>query len=236
MPRLRSQPSRPKPVAYSRNRAIVRKACASLDNASANQNSKLEVVLATGNANKAAEVIPHVTDISLVLQSAFSVSSIEETGHTLLENAILKARHACEQTGLPAIGDDSGLFVAELGQLPGLYSARFAGEGASDKQNCEKLLTLAASLKGEQRRASYISTVVFMRHAADPLPITVTREWSGYLSESLDGQNGYGYDAIFYVPEFGMTAAQLTDDQKLTLSNRLEAFKALVPQIIKQRR
>lgn len=237
MPRLRPQQAvkRPKPLAYSRNKPIARKQADGLRTSSGDALVKPKVVLATGNLNKASEVMPCFTEVTWMMQSEFAIDSIEETGGTLIENAILKARYACEQTGLPAIGDDSGLFVPALGQLPGLYSARFAGQGATDQQNCEKLLSLAEPLKGEQRRASYISTVVFMRHAADPLPIIVTREWAGYLHDRLEGDSGYGYDAVFYVPEFGMTAALLNFEQKQTLSNRLEAFKVLVPQIVNTR-
>jgi XTP/dITP diphosphohydrolase len=237
VPRSSSQHvvKRPKPLAYSRNKPIARKQGFTLCSSNSTLLTKPKVVLATGNANKAAEVLPFFDQITWVMQSEFAIHSIEETGETLVENAMLKARYACEQTGLPAIGDDSGLFVPALGQLPGLFSARFAGQGATDQQNCEKLLALAEPFKGEERRASYISTVVFMRHAADPLPIIVTREWAGYLHDRLEGDSGYGYDAVFYVPEFGMTAALLNFEQKQTLSNRLEAFNALVPQIVNTR-
>lgn len=237
MPRLRPQQAvkRPKPLAYSRNKPVAHKQGDGVSQSKGVTLVKPKVVLATGNLNKATEVMPCFAEVTWMLQSEFAIDPIEETGSTLIENAILKARYACEQTGLPAVGDDSGLFVPALGQLPGLYSARFAGQGATDQQNCKKLLSLAESLKGEDRRASYISTVVFMRHADDPLPIIETREWAGYLHDRLEGDGGYGYDAVFYVPEFGTTAALLNFGQKQTLSNRLEAFKALVPQIVNTR-
>ncbi|AHF02023.1 nucleoside-triphosphatase [Thiomicrospira aerophila AL3] len=238
MPRTRiaSTKTAVKPVAYSRNKPVARKKNLTTPSCPTVTVDKPRVVLATGNANKAAEVMPFFDEVEWLIQADFNILSIEETGGTLLENAILKARYACEQTGLPAVGDDSGLFVPELSGMPGLYSARFAGTNATERQNCEKLLVLASELKGEQRRASYISTVVFMRHATDPLPVIVTREWAGYLHDRMEGQGGYGYDALFYVPEFGVTAAQLNFEQKQTLSNRLEAFRSLVPQIIKSRR
>jgi len=238
VPRTRIQSTRTavKPVAYSRNKPVARTNNLSISTSPAMVVAKPRVVLATSNPNKAAEIVPFFDEIEWLSQDDLNIISIEETGGTLVENAILKARYACEQTGLPAVGDDSGLFVPELGAVPGLYSARFAGQNANDRQNSEKLLMLATELKGEQRRASYISTVVFMRHAADPLPMIVTREWAGYLHDRLEGQGGYGYDALFYVPEFAATAAQLNFEQKQTLSNRLEAFRALVPQIVKSRR
>lgn len=239
MPRLKNQrPALTNKLPFSRERVVVpEKEFLSASRRSRTSSSlvnalvKPGVVFATGNDNKILETQSVFKEITLIPQADLQVSEIEETGATLLENAILKARNAAEHTGLPAIGDDSGLFVPELGNLPGLYSARFAGQGASDRDNCEKLLELAMNLQGEQRQAFYISTVVFLRYANDPLPLVATASWQGYLHHRIEGDMGYGYDSIFYVPEFSRTAASLNLEQKQTLSNRLDAFNQLETQM-----
>jgi XTP/dITP diphosphohydrolase len=189
-----------------------------------------KVVLATGNAGKVRELADLLRDFGLdvVAQTELGVESAEETGLTFIENAILKARHAAQITGLPAIADDSGLAVDVLGGAPGIYSARYAGVDATDQQNLEKLLATLKEVPDEQRTAQFHCVLVYMRHAEDPTPLVFHGSWAGEITREAAGAGGFGYDPIFYVPGEGKTAAELTRDEKRAISHRGQALKLLL--------
>lgn len=189
-----------------------------------------KVVLATGNAGKVRELASLLNDFGLdvVAQTELGVESAEETGLTFIENAIIKARHAAQVTGLPAIADDSGLAVDALGGAPGIYSARFAGVDATDQQNLEKLLLELQDVPDGERQAQFHCVLVYMRHADDPTPLVCHGSWQGTIARAPAGSGGFGYDPIFVVPEAGKTAAELTADEKRAASHRGQALKLLL--------
>lgn len=189
-----------------------------------------KVVLATGNAGKVRELSSLLSDFGLdvVAQTELNVESVEETGLTFIENAILKARHAAKVTGLPAIADDSGLAVDVLGGAPGIYSARYAGEEATDQQNLEKLLVALKDVPEDQRQAQFHCVLVYMRHAEDPTPLVCHGSWPGMITREAAGNGGFGYDPIFFVPEAGKTAAELSREEKIAVSHRGQALKLLL--------
>lgn len=189
-----------------------------------------KVVLATGNVGKVRELADLLAafGLDIVAQSDLHVESAEETGLTFIENAILKARHAAQITGLAAIADDSGLAVDALGGAPGIYSARYAGEAASDEQNLQKLLTALETVPDGQRQAEFHCVLVYVRHAADPVPLVFHGSWSGEITRAAVGEGGFGYDPIFYVPALGKTAAELSKEEKRAISHRGKALKLLL--------
>lgn len=189
-----------------------------------------KVVLATANPGKVNELASLLADfgMDIVAQTDLGVSSIEETGLTFIENAILKARHASAATGLPAIADDSGISVDALGGAPGIYSARYAGENATDEQNLKKLLSAMKDIPDQQRQAQFNCVLVYMRHAEDPTPLVFHGRWHGVIAHSPSGCGGFGYDPIFYTHEFGCTAAELTQPQKQAISHRGQALDMLL--------
>ncbi|WP_024550814.1 XTP/dITP diphosphatase [Siccibacter turicensis] len=188
------------------------------------------VVLATGNAGKVRELAALLADFGLdiIAQTELGVDSADETGLTFIENAILKARHAARITGLPAIADDSGLAVDALGGAPGIYSARYAGEEATDRQNLEKLLAALESVPDDKRQAQFHCVLVYLRHAEDPTPLVCHGSWAGVIARTPAGEGGFGYDPIFYVPSVGKTAAELSRDEKSAISHRGQALKLLL--------
>lgn len=189
-----------------------------------------KVVLATGNAGKVRELASLLQDFGLdiVAQTELGVESAEETGLTFIENSILKARHAAAITGLPAIADDSGLAVDALGGAPGIYSARYAGEDASDRENLEKLLAALKDVPDSKRQAQFHCVLVYLRHAEDPTPLVFHGVWPGVITHAPAGEGGFGYDPIFYVPSEGKTAAELTREEKSAISHRGQALKQLL--------
>ncbi|MEB5922055.1 XTP/dITP diphosphatase [Franconibacter daqui] len=189
-----------------------------------------KVVLATGNAGKVRELASLLQDFGLevVAQTELGVESAEETGLTFIENAILKARHAAQVTGLPAIADDSGLAVDILGGAPGIYSARYAGVEATDQQNLEKLLAALEDVPEGKRQAQFHCVLVYMRHADDPTPLVCHGSWEGVITRKPAGEGGFGYDPIFFVPSKGKTAAELTREEKSAISHRGQALKLLL--------
>lgn len=195
---------------------------------------KNKIVLASNNKGKVREITQMVSgqnkifDIKIVPQSDFDVSEIEETGLTFVENAILKARHAAKLTGLPAIADDSGIEVDYLKGAPGIYSARYSGVGASDKDNLDKMLLALKNVPTEQRTARFQCLMVFMRHENDPTPFIAQGTWEGVITESARGDNGFGYDPVFYIATHNCTSAQLPGDTKNELSHRGQALKKLI--------
>ncbi|SCZ64916.1 XTP/dITP diphosphatase [Thiohalomonas denitrificans] len=188
------------------------------------------VVLASGNRGKVREIneILAGLDIEVVPQTEFGVEEVEETGLTFVENAILKARNAAAHTGLPAIADDSGLEVDVLNGAPGIYSARYAGPGATDQANLEKLLEELSGVEDAGRTARFQCLMVYMDHEADPTPIICQGSWEGRIAREPKGESGFGYDPVFYVPDHDCTAAQLSGEEKNRLSHRGQALRALV--------
>lgn len=189
-----------------------------------------KIVLATGNPGKVRELAELLADFGfdVVAQTELGVDSAEETGLTFIENAILKARHAAQVTGLPAIADDSGLAVDALGGAPGIYSARYAGLEASDQQNLDKLLVTLQDVPAGKRGAQFHCVLVYMRHAEDPTPLVFHGCWAGEITFETAGVGGFGYDPIFYVPELGCTAAELTREEKIAVSHRGKALKLML--------
>lgn len=189
-----------------------------------------KVVLATANAGKVRELAALLRDcdLDIIAQTELSVESVAETGLTFIENALLKARHATRITGLPAIADDSGLTVDFLNGQPGIYSARYAGENASDQQNLQKLLAALHGVPAELRQAQFHCVLVYLRAADDPIPLICHGCWHGQISLQPAGQNGFGYDPVFWLPELQKTAAGLSPQQKNVLSHRGQALKQLL--------
>lgn len=185
------------------------------------------VILASGNKKKLKELsaILSQSSMKLVPQSEYEVTEAIEDGLTFVENAIIKARHACQATGLPAISDDSGIEVDYLKGKPGIYSARFAGENAGDQQNLDKLLESLTEIPESQRTARYQCVIVYMRHAEDPTPIICQASWEGVILESEQGDGGFGYDPIFYCPVAKKTAAQMLPEEKAFISHRGKALR-----------
>lgn len=188
------------------------------------------IVLASNNPGKVREFNQLLADaeFEVLPQSGFGVQEAEETGLSFVENAIIKARNAAEHTGLPAIADDSGLEVDALQGAPGIYSARYAGAGASDRDNLEKLLAELHDVPDEQRTARFQCLMVYLRHAHDPTPRIFQGTWEGCILHAPQGDNGFGYDPVFYVPEQGCSSAQLAPEIKNRLSHRGQALQQLV--------
>ena len=189
-----------------------------------------DIVLASSNKGKVREINQVLAGLDMVVlpQGEFDVVDAEETGLTFVENAILKARNAAQHTGLPAIADDSGLEVDVLAGAPGIYSARFAGEGASDQANLEKLLDALQDTPEENRTARFQCLMVYMRHANDPTPLICQGSWEGRILTAARGSNGFGYDPVFYVPTHDCSSAELPAETKNQLSHRGQALRKLV--------
>lgn len=188
------------------------------------------IVLATGNAGKLRELAGMLagSDIQLMSQTELAVKEADETGLSFVENAILKARNASCQTGLPAVADDSGLEVDALGGAPGIYSARYAGARATDADNTAKLLRELQDVPLAQRGARFRCAMVYLRHALDPAPLICEGVWEGRILDAPRGHNGFGYDPVFLVPEHGCSSAELPPEEKNRLSHRGQALKKLV--------
>jgi len=197
-----------------------------------------KIILASNNAGKAREIteILSVYNITVVPQSDYNVPEIPETGLTFVENALLKARNACHHTGLPALADDSGLEIDALQGAPGLYSARYAGENATDEDNLQKALNELKNIPAEQRNARFQCLMVLLKHETDPTPLIFQGTWEGSILTEPQGDNGFGYDPIFYVPEHNCSSAQLKPEHKNVLSHRGKALTLLAEHIKKTRR
>jgi len=189
-----------------------------------------DIVLASSNPGKVREINQVLAGLNVIVrpQAEFNVIDAEETGLTFVENAILKARNAAQHTGLPAIADDSGLEVDALAGAPGIYSARYAGEGASDLENLEKLLDALADVPEENRSARFQCLMVYMRHADDPTPLICQGSWEGRILTAARGSKGFGYDPVFYVPTHNCASAELAAEIKNSLSHRGQALRQLV--------
>jgi XTP/dITP diphosphohydrolase len=193
-----------------------------------------QLVLASGNAGKLREFRDLLANLGLdvVAQSEFFSEQAEETGLTFVENALLKARFACERTGLPAIADDSGIEVDALNGRPGIYSARYAGVDAKDADNNAKLLAELSNVPEAKRTARYHAVLVYMRHKEDPTPIICHGTWEGRVLTAPRGEGGFGYDPLFYIPERDCASAELSNDEKNSISHRGKAMRELVARLL----
>lgn len=191
------------------------------------------LVIASNNKGKIAELAELLKPLGLtpVAQGALGVGEAEEPAVTFVENAILKARHAARVTGLPALADDSGLAVDALGGQPGVRSARYAGESASDDDNVRALLSALEGIPEEQRTAQFHCVLVYLRHADDPTPVICHGRWPGKILDQPRGEGGFGYDPVFLVPETGTSAAELSREDKGRISHRGRALAQLLEQL-----
>jgi XTP/dITP diphosphohydrolase len=189
-----------------------------------------KLVIASNNKGKIAELTDLLAPLGLqpVAQGELGVSEAEEPAVTFVENALIKARHAARATGLPALADDSGLAVDALDGRPGVRSARFAGEEATDNDNVEALLAALKDTPEAERSAQFHCVLVYLRHADDPTPIICHGRWPGRILAEPYGQGGFGYDPVFLVPEHGCSAAELTREQKGRISHRGRALASLL--------
>jgi XTP/dITP diphosphohydrolase len=169
--------------------------------------------------------------MQVIPQTELGVPEADETGLTFVENAILKARNAAQHTGLPAIADDSGIEVDALKGAPGIYSARFSGEGATDARNNALLVEKLRDVPEDQRTARYRAVIVMLRHAADPTPVIAQGSWEGQIILEPRGEGGFGYDPHFLIPSLGKTAAELSPSEKHALSHRGKAIAELSRQL-----
>jgi len=191
-----------------------------------------KIVLASNNQGKIKEIQSILNQHTIITQTDLGIHEVEETGSTFIENAILKARNAAHHSKLPAIADDSGLVVDALQGAPGIISARFAGNQATDLDNLELVLQKMQSIPEGQRQARFICVLVLMRHANDPFPIIAQASWEGSLLSKPQGSNGFGYDPIFWVAETNCSSAELSPLQKNQLSHRAQALRSLEQQLM----
>ncbi len=190
-----------------------------------------KIVLASGNPGKLRE-FEHLLaplGIEVVTQGQLGISEAEEPHHTFVENALAKARHVSRESGLPTLADDSGICVSALNGMPGVVSARFSGFPKSDERNNRALLE--AMQNKTDRRAHYYCVLVLMRSAGDPQPIIAEGEWHGEIGRTPSGEGGFGYDPLFWVPEFGKTAAELSHEEKHAISHRGKAMSVLLEKL-----
>ncbi|MDD1622491.1 MAG: RdgB/HAM1 family non-canonical purine NTP pyrophosphatase [Methylococcaceae bacterium] len=189
------------------------------------------IVLASGNPGKIREIQAILQNDKILPQSQFDVAEPDETGSTFVENAIIKARNAALHCQLPAIADDSGLVVDAMNGAPGVISARYAGVGASDQANLEKLLLKMRDVPEAERSARFICVMVYLRHALDPTPVIAQGVWEGRIMHHAVGDNGFGYDPVFWVEQYQCSSAQLAPELKNALSHRGQALKILSQQL-----
>jgi XTP/dITP diphosphohydrolase len=192
-----------------------------------------KIILASGNQGKLREFQQLLAGCGFDIfpQSDFFSESVEETGLTFIENALIKARFACEKTGLPSIADDSGIEVDALHGRPGIYSARYAGPDATDEKNNQLLLQEMMQVPEEKRTARYHAILVYMRHAQDPTPIICHGQWEGIILRELRGNDGFGYDPLFFVPTHGCASAELSKEEKNRISHRGKAMQELLQKL-----
>ncbi len=195
--------------------------------------TETRLILASGNAGKHAEFarLFQALGTDVIRQSKLGIDSPEETGLTFIENALLKARHASRLANAPALADDSGLVVPALDGAPGLYSARYAGVGASDQDNIDHLLSEMTGLQGAERRGHYLCALALLRHAEDPDPIIAIGKWHGEILPEPRGDGGFGYDPLFLPEGLSETAAEMTSDVKNRISHRGKAVQLLLAQL-----
>lgn len=197
-------------------------------------NNLKEVILASNNKNKLLELEAILAPIKCISQQDCNIHEVEETGLTFIENAIIKARHASKISNKPALADDSGLVVEALDGRPGIYSARFAGINATDEDNINLLLKEMINIPFTQRKAYFYTVIVLIEHELDPTPIIATGKLSGFISIKAKGTHGFGYDPVFYLPEYDCNVAELTADIKNKISHRAQALTKLREQLKKK--
>ncbi len=192
-----------------------------------------KLVLASSNPGKLNELsaLLDKSRYKIFPQAEFNVPDVAETGTTFVENAIIKARHAAQYTGLAALADDSGIVVDALNGEPGVYSARFSGSDASDESNNALLIEKLRSIPEGQRSARYQAVIVYMRNAVDPSPIICEGSWEGIIMLEAKGSSGFGYDPYFYLPDYGCTSAELSADEKNRISHRGQALRLLLEKL-----
>ena len=191
------------------------------------------LVMATSNRGKLAEIRPLLAEcgFELVGQAELGIVDAVEDGRTFIENALIKARHACTASGLPSLADDSGLIVDALGGAPGLSSARFAGTHGDSAANIRKLLEATEGFNGSARSARFYCAIVLLRHPDDPQPLLAEGTWHGMLLQAPRGPGGFGYDPIFFDPQLGASAAELPAELKNRVSHRGQALASLREQL-----
>lgn len=189
-----------------------------------------KLILASGNTGKLKEFSDLLAPLGWQVepQSVYQVEEAEETGLTFVENALIKARNAAQATGCAALADDSGIEVDALKGAPGIYSARFAGPGSSDAENNGRLLKELEGLPPEERTARYWCVLALMRHALDPTPIIIQASWEGQVLTQAQGEGGFGYDPLFWLPDLNKTAAELSKEEKNRVSHRGRASQLLL--------
>lgn len=194
----------------------------------------MKVVLASLNKGKIKELQAVLNKINLdvISQAELNVPEVAEDGLTFIENALIKARHVCRFTNMPAIADDSGLVVPVLNGEPGIYSSRYAGPHSDSQQNIQKLLAELATVQEKDRHAYFFCTLVYMIHAEDPAPIICQGTWHGSILTKPTGTQGFGYDPVFYLSELNKSAAQLTLEEKNQYSHRGQALRSLLNTLI----
>ena len=193
-----------------------------------------KIILASNNKGKIREFNTMLEGVyEVVSMSDMNVEEVPEIGLTFVENALIKARNASAQSGLPALADDSGIVVDALNGAPGIYSARFAGNHGDDEANTQKVLRDMSQIPDGQRSARFWCAIVFVEHANDPTPIIIQRGWEGEILREKAGKNGFGYDPIFYVPTHSKASAELSPEIKNTISHRGKALQALLAELKK---
>ena len=197
----------------------------------------MKIVLASSNPGKLAELeaLLGPAGLHVVAQDALGVEPPAETGFTFVENALIKARAACAATGLPALADDSGIVVDALEGAPGVRSARYAGEGATDAENVARLLESLKGVAAPERGASFVCVIAYLRHERDPRPIICEGIWEGRILEAPQGAGGFGYDPVFFVEALGRSAAELSRTEKNAVSHRGLALTQLLGRLARNR-
>ena len=195
-----------------------------------------KIILASSNAGKIRELtaLLQPLNIEVIPQAELGVEDTEEPGLTFIENAIIKARHAAHLSGLPALADDSGLAVNALNGAPGIHSARYAGDHLTPKENIAKLTSEMKNVPDDKRQATFHCVLALLNSADDPAPIVCHGRWHGMILHEMNGEQGFGYDPIFYVPTEKKSAAELTSERKNQLSHRGQALRALVKILAEQ--
>jgi XTP/dITP diphosphohydrolase len=191
-----------------------------------------KLILATGNSGKVRELNAMLAGVyEVISQKELDVEEVPETGFSFVENALIKARNASRQSGLPALADDSGIVVDALNGAPGIYSARYAGENASDEENLQKLLADLKRQNNDNRQARFWCALAFVRNGDDPTPVIIQKGWEGVIIDKARGQGGFGYDPIFYLETHGCTSAELSAKEKNKISHRGQALQAFIEQL-----
>ena len=191
-----------------------------------------KIILASNNKGKIKEFNAMLSGCyEVVSMQDYDVEEVPETGLSFVENALIKARNASAQSGLSALADDSGIVIDALGGAPGIYSARYAGDHGDDEANTQKVLADMEHVPDGERSARFWCAIAYVRHADDPTPIIIQRGWEGEILHQKSGENGFGYDPIFYVPTHKVASAELAPEVKNTISHRAKALDALLQEL-----